>query len=178
MEKLLIIIDMQNDFIHGSLGSKEARDIIPKIVDKIKNWDGVIIATQDTHDEDYNATREGRKLPVKHCMKNSKGWRVAKDIYKLLLENDNAYLYEKHFFAEYEFVEAIEQWFGRKFDYVEFVGVCTDICVISNALLFQAFWEESELVVDAKCCAGTTPAMHKKALDVLKSCQIEVKNYD
>lgn len=180
--KILLVVDMQNDFVTGSLGTKEAQAIVPKIVDKINkgSYDKVWF-TKDTHHDDYLKTQEGKKLPIKHCIKGTEGHKI---IPELLFCFPSASTFEKETFGSIEV--------GGQLKYmtcphqqselstsdleIELIGVCTDICVISNALLLKAAFPEAKISVDASCCAGTTPENHQKALDVMKSCQIEVIN--
>lgn len=172
MRKLLIVIDMQNDFIDGALGTQEAVDIVPKVVDKIKNWDGEIITTQDTHYENYLETSEGKHLPVPHCIDGSEGHHINKDIFKALSASsqDRAYL-DKPTFGSTALPEIIR---GKRYDRIELIGVCTDICVVSNALILKANYPETEIFVDASCCAGTTKDNHAAAIQVMKMCQINI----
>lgn len=185
MVKVLCVIDVQNDFIDGSLGTREAQATLPNIAEKIKNWKGFTIATMDTHRGDYLSTHEGKKLPVVHCEYNTKGWEMPTSVEEALEES--AYLgrcckntfgsLNKHnspaFYAQ-DLVSKIEAIAGRKDLEIMLIGYCTDICVISNALIFRAYFPEATIKVDSTCCAGTTPQMHAKALDVMNSCQIEI----
>ena len=172
MKKLLIVVDMQNDFIDGALGTKEAVAIVPKVVEKIKNWDGDIIATRDTHTNDYMNTREGKYLPVPHCIKNTPGHEINEDVKDALMNSDaDVTVVEKNTFGCVGLPELV---FRGKYDYVELVGLCTDICVVSNAMLIKAELPEIDMVVDATCCAGVTPDTHNAALTTMKMCQIDV----
>jgi len=168
-ENLLIVVDMQNDFIDGSLGTKEAQAIVPKVVEKIKNWDGPIILTQDTHSEDYLNTREGRFLPVKHCIENTWGWELNQSIKDAIREKSNTSFIFKDTFG-------VDYWGIRLYGYdsITLIGLCTDICVISNAIGIKNEKPEVDIYVDSSCCAGVTPAKHEAALEVMRSCQIEV----
>ena len=176
--KILVVVDMQNDFVTGSLGTKEAEVIIPNVVKKIEEWDGYVFATQDTHDEDYLDTQEGEKLPVKHTIKGTEGWKIQKDVYEAL-ELDFVEIFEKKTFGSIdlalELVDCIDE---MEIDEVQLIGVCTDICIISNALVIKAFLPEVKVVVDAACCAGTTPESHKRALETMKVCQVDIINED
>ena len=193
--KLLVVVDMQNDFIDGSLGTKEAQEIVPKVVEKINNFDGIVVATKDTHHEDYLSTQEGEKLPVKHCIKGENGWRFNENIKTALLSSemfagyrklDNGiYLldvYCKETFGSLDLQCDCESEFGDdnrshpEDVEITLVGLCTDICVISNAMLLKAALPEAKIIVDASCCAGVTPESHKNALEAMKMCQIEVIN--
>lgn len=176
MKKLLVIVDVQNDFVDGALGTKEAQEMIPRLVEKIKNWDGDFLMTMDTHFADtYKYRREGRYLPVLHCVKFTDGWELNEEVDKAVMDVVNS-----HDDREYYFVEKTD--FGTDqistiiddhgYDCVEFVGLCTDICVVTNALIVRTFCPEIEIAVDASCCAGVTPEKHNAALDVMESCHI------
>ena len=163
---ILIIVDMQNDFIDGALGTKEAKAIVPDVVKKIKDFDGEIIYTRDTHEENYLDTQEGRNLPVAHCIKGTPGWELDK-----ALQGYEGKCFEKPTFGSKELAE----WAAsQEFESVELIGLCTDICVISNALLLKAYMPEMPVSVDASCCAGVTPASHNNALEAMKMCQIAI----
>lgn len=195
--KVLVIIDLQNDFITGSLGTPEAQAIVHKVCEKIVNWDGEIIFTQDTHDENYLGTQEGRKLPVKHCIKDTDGWKICDEVigalkyrrskrggfcvedYPEIPQKYYHKVYEKHTFASHglgAFLSYLNYSKGNHVDEVQIVGLCTDICVISNALLIKSYLPEVSIIVDASCCAGVTPESHKNALETMKMCQIEAVN--
>lgn len=167
--KALIVIDVQNDFVTGTLGTKEAVAVLPNIKRKIdayvKEGNGVIF-TRDTHGTDYLETNEGRNLPVPHCIKGSYGWQVAGEID--LPEREHI---DKTSFGYTEWAELLA---GRNYTGLELIGVCTDICVISNALILKAAFPEIDITVDAGCCAGVTPETHAAALTAMKSCQINV----
>lgn len=169
MGKVLIVIDMQNDFVDGSLGTKEAVQIVPAVTDKVKsaiaNNDGIIF-TKDTHYSDYLDTAEGKNLPVKHCIKGSKGWEIIPSL------NEYAHnIIEKNTFGSTSLPEIV-----KEYDEIELIGLCTDICVISNALLLKAYFPEKDICVDSSCCAGVTPESHNNALEAMKMCQIKI-NY-
>lgn len=172
MAKLLVVIDMQNDFIDGELGSPEAERILPNVCKKIEAWDGDIIVTMDKHDEGYDLTMEGASIP-QHCVYPNQGWDLHPKIVAAL-EASNQVFFRicKPTFGSVLLATAVQYW--NDYDYVEFVGVCTDICVVSNVLLVRAHVPEMRLAVDASCCAGTTPSAHNAALNVMKSCLIEV----
>lgn len=174
MKNILIVVDMQKDFVDGALGTKEAVAIVDKVVTKIKDFDGDIIATYDTHGENYMDTQEGKKLPVPHCIKQTEGWRLDKKIQAVLDEKGFTEVY-KPTFGSVDLVEII-----RKYDVantqIQLIGLCTDICVVSNALLLKASFPEMNISVDAACCAGVTPEKHLAALETMSSCQIEVLN--
>ena len=168
----LIVVDMKNDFIDGALGTKEAVAIVPAVIDKIKNFKGKVIATRDTHTEDYLNTQEGRNLPVKHCIEGSYGWEIQKDIAELISTEP----FNKPTFGSQELGEYLKKYDANaeKIDSITLIGLCTDICVISNAMLIKAFLPEVPVKVDAKCCAGVTPKAHERALGAMTSCQIEI----
>ena len=163
--KTLIVVDMQNDFIDGSLGTKEAQAIVPNVKKKIqeyKNRGDEIIFTRDTHQSDYLDTPEGKKLPVVHCIKGTKGWQIADG-----LEVEGCTYIDKPTFGW-------THWNERTCQEIEMVGLCTDICVVSNALILKATFPSVEITVDASCCAGVTPQTHLAALETMKMCQILV----
>ena len=174
---VLIVVDMQNDFVSGALGTPEAREIVPAVTRRVREGAGrgeEILFTRDTHGPDYLETQEGRKLPVPHCIRDTEGWEIIRE-----LQPDAAgrVVIDKPTFgssalglllAEYNRREAVER--------VSVIGLCTDICVISNALLVKAFLPEAEVTVDAACCAGVTPESHKTALAAMKTCQITVEH--
>ena len=167
MRKTLIVVDMQNDFIDGALGTKEAQDIVPNVAKKIKEYkeNGYnVIFTRDTHSTNYLETYEGKHLPVVHCVKNTVGWQISD---KLDFDIENDVLIDKPTFGWLN-------WKDFDFESVEICGLCTDICVISNALIIRASYPEIDITVDASCCAGVTPETHKAALETMKMCQIEV----
>lgn len=170
MKKFLIVVDMQKDFIDGALGSAEAQGIIPAAVKKIEDFDGTIIATLDTHFENYLETAEGKKLPVAHCIKGTDGWALDPHIVHAIEGRDH-YIIEKNTFGSKELPFLIEKLAAGDEVNIELIGLCTDICVISNALLLKAFFAESSVTVDPACCAGVTPALHDAAMAVLGSCQ-------
>lgn len=170
---VLVVVDMQNDFIDGALGTKEAVAIVPKVVDKIKNFDGTVLATRDTHQSDYLQTQEGRQLPVEHCIEGTQGWDIRPEIAELLVtEPVNKPTFGSvnlaHTVMELNRQEAIES--------ITLIGLCTDICVISNAMLLKAVLPEVPIIVDASCCAGVTPESHARALEAMKVCQMIIEN--
>ena len=174
MRKILIVVDMQNDFVNAALGSKEAEAIVDAVKEKIKSYPMEdVIFTMDTHDEHYMQTQEGRYLPIPHCIKKSEGWEIHPDIAKNIKE---AKIYEKPTFGSIKMAEDIRAISEGEEIELELIGLCTDICVISNALLLKAVMPEIKISVDAKCCAGVTPEKHLAALEVMKSCQIQVTN--
>ena len=170
--KTLIVIDMQNDFIDGSLGTKEAVSIVPnvkaKIEEYLKNGDEVIF-TRDTHHDDYMDTNEGKHLPVVHCIEESEGWEIRHELIDTVKKSGsgNVTIINKPSFG-------YTGWGDFDFEEIELVGLCTDICVVSNALILKALFPEIRICVDASCCAGVTPQSHKAALETMKMCQIEV----
>ena len=172
MRKILIVIDMQNDFIDAALGTKEAVSIVEAVKDKIRSYAPEnVIATMDTHGENYMETQEGKYLPVPHCIKGSEGWKIRSDIAALL---EGAKIYEKPTFGSTALAADLKELSGREEIELELVGLCTDICVASNALLLKAFMPEVKISVDAACCAGVTPEQHLAALETMRSCQIQV----
>lgn len=169
--EVLVVVDMQNDFIDGSLGTKEAVSIVPKVADKIKNFKGLVLATRDTHEENYLNTQEGTNLPVQHCIRDTRGWELNDEIASLIDGNP----IDKPTFGSVELEKrlvALNEQMGV--DKIIFVGLCTDICVISNAMLVKAFLPEVPIEVDASCCAGVTPESHERALRAMESCQITI----
>lgn len=181
--KILILIDCQNDFISGSLGSKEAQEVIPNIIKKIKDFKGdAVITTHDTHFDNYLNTREGKNLPIEHCIYGTDGWKLEPSIDKALSEKTELPKYGvlKETFGEYLDLpmKIAKICPDNKEDLdIELIGFCTDICVISNALILKSYkWETSNITVDASCCSGSTPEAHKAALLVMKNCQINIIN--
>ena len=177
MKKLLVVVDMQNDFITGALGTKEAENIVPKVADKILNWEGDIIFTRDTHNEDYLHTKEGLRLPKEHCIKETNGWEISDEIDEALISTfaDSILRVDKSTFGSTAIPELIRHC---NYDYIELVGLCTDVCVVSNALLLRANFPEMSIAVDASCCAGITPEGHEAALAVMNRCQIDIYESD
>ena len=174
MKKILIVIDMQNDFIDAALGTKEAVAVVEAVKQKIHSYPGKdVIATMDTHDENYMNTQEGALLPVPHCIKGTKGWEIRPDIAALLTE---AAVYEKPTFGCTRLAADLTKLSEKEDIELELVGLCTDICVVSNALLLKASMPEVKISVDASCCAGVTPEKHQAALETMRSCQIHVSN--
>ncbi len=165
MKKTLIVIDMQNDFINGALGTKEAEAIVENVKKKIAKYQAAgdkIIYTRDTHQSNYLETNEGKHLPVEHCIFGTEGWKIADG-----LEVPNATYINKTSFG-------YMNWKDFDLEEVELVGLCTDICVVSNALIIKATYPEIKVSVDARCCAGVTPESHQAALTTMKMCQVEV----
>lgn len=180
--KVLIVVDMQNDFIDGSLGSASAFAIVPKVMDKIKSFDGKVVFTRDTHGSDYLETNEGKNLPVPHCIFGTVGWELVDDIEQFLKEHDCEYdkylTFNKGTFGDISLADFVGFYSDNDGSMeIELVGLCTDICVVSNALILKAAFPEAEICVDASCCAGVTPEKHEAALKVMESCQIKIKNW-
>ena len=175
MKQFLIVVDMQKDFVDGALGSKEAAAMVPAAAEKIRSFDGEIFVTQDTHFENYLTTAEGRKLPVPHCVRGTGGWQLDGAI-AAALEGKRWTAVEKTTFGSLELPGLIAGAAGEEDFSIELIGLCTDICVVSNALLLKAHFPEQEILVDAACCAGVTPDTHNAALATMRSCQIRVKN--
>ena len=170
MDKYLIVVDMQKDFVDGALGTAEAVAIVPKVAEKLRTWTGRVIFTQDTHTADYLGTQEGRNLPVEHCIRGTEGWRIVPELRAFA---EKAEVFEKPSFGSLDLAQTLRD---RKDEIaeIELVGLCTDICVVSNALLIKANLPEAPLSVDSACCAGVTPEKHAAALETMRSCQIRV----
>ena len=174
MQEILVVVDMQNDFVTGPLGTPEARAILPKVAEKVQHFPGRVLFTRDTHPENYLDSREGKALPVPHCIRGTKGWEICPELEPLRKEEP----IDKPTFGSTglgEVLRAADRQ-GEKIGKITLVGVCTDICVISNALLLRAFLPEAEIAVDAACCAGVTPESHQTALQAMKACQITIEN--
>ena len=164
MHKLLVVIDMQNDFIDAALGTKEALAIVEPVKEKIRSYPKEdIIATMDT--------QEGKYLPVPHCIRGTEGWRIRADIAELLKD---AKIFEKPTFGSIELAEYLKSLSEAEDIELELIGLCTDICVVSNALLLKAAMPEVKITVDSSCCAGVTVEKHLAALDTMRSCQIQI----
>ena len=177
MSKVLVVIDMQNDFIDMALGSPEAQAIVPKVVNLIENWneEDKIVFTADTHQEDYLNTPEGLKLPVEHCIENSKGWQIHGDILNVDISCEATFI-RKPTFGSIDLIMFLQEEYDKNpLDFeVHFCGLCTDICVVSNVLMTKAFFPNIKIVLHADCCAGVTPEKHQAAIETMKSCQIDV----
>ncbi|MGI6501800.1 MAG: cysteine hydrolase family protein [Anaerostipes sp.] len=176
MKKILVVVDMQNDFIDGTLGTKEAQSIVPKVCDRIRSFSGEIYGTLDTHKEDYMETQEGKNLPVVHCIAGEEGWALNQEVMDAIFET-KAEVHEfcrKDTFGSKELARMLEEKYQGQDLEITFIGLCTDICVISNAMCLKAVLPEAKLIVDASCCAGVTPESHKNALEAMKVCQIQV----
>ncbi len=173
MKNILVVVDIQKDFVDGALGTKEAVGIIENAVSKIKDFDGDIYVTYDTHFENYMSTSEGAKLPVAHCIKGTNGWELDKNIANAL--KDKKFIpVEKLTFGSVELPKFIKENVGDEDFNITLIGLCTDICVVSNALILKANFPEKEITVDASCCAGVTVGSHNAALTTMKMCQINV----
>lgn len=173
MKNILVVVDIQNDFVDGALGTPEAVAIIDNAAKKIQNFDGDIFVTYDTHFENYMNTLEGKKLPVPHCIKGTDGWKLNSKIAEAL--NGKKYTeIEKLTFGSTDLPKAVKELIGDEQAQITLIGLCTDICVVSNALLLKANLLDSEIYVDASCCAGVTPDTHNAALDTMRCCQINV----
>lgn len=173
MRKILVVIDMQNDFVDGSLGTAEAEAIVENVKQKIRTYAPEdVFATMDTHGEDYMNTQEGENLPVMHCIKGTEGWEIRSDIAALM---PGARIYEKPTFGSTRLAADLADIAREEEIRIELIGLCTDICVVSNALLLKATMPEVEISVDASCCAGVTPEKHLAALETMRSCQIQVR---
>lgn len=174
--KILIVVDMQNDFIDMALGTKEAVAIVPNVVKKITegDWDKIYV-TYDTHGDDYMETSEGKNLPVPHCIKGSQGWKINKDVKRALKSVACSVVrVEKPTFGSLDLTMLLRQDYFKNDCNVELVGLCTDICVVSNALLLKANFPEMPIAVDSSCVAGVTPESNEAALTTMKMCQIQV----
>lgn len=178
MSKILVVVDMQNDFVTGSLRNEEAIKIVPNIVSKVhealESGNTPIIFTKDTHDVEYEGSEEGKNLPVVHCVKGTHGWYIVPELENYATVSQ---IIEKNSFGSINLINRLSALLSANSDveYIEFVGVCTDICVISNALLVKSYFPNIHLVCDSSCCAGVTPEKHEAALEVMRSCHVEVK---
>lgn len=172
MRKILVVVDMQKDFVDGALGSSEAVAIVDNVVKKINEFDGEIIVTYDTHQDNYMETREGKYLPVPHCIENTDGWKLFYKVESALIGRDHTRIYKPTFGSTtlVNFLDDVDE----KNTEVTIIGLCTDICVVSNAMLLKAFYPDMDITVDASCCAGVTPESHIAALTTMKMCQINV----
>ncbi len=166
--KFLVVVDMQVDFISGTLGSDEARAIVPHVVNKVKNFDGKVIFTRDTHRENYMETQEGRNLPIKHCIRDTVGWQICEEL-RPYAET----IVDKNTFGCIDLPGFLQSQ-NETIDEIELCGLCTDICVISNAMVLKAAMPEVKISVDASCCAGVTPESHQTALNAMRAVQIEI----
>ena len=171
MQKILVVVDMQNDFIDGALGTAEAVKIVPNVEAKIRNFEGTVFFTRDTHGDDYLNTQEGKNLPVPHCIKGTKGWEIRPELEALRTTE----AIDKVTFGSDALGEKLRKLNSENpIESITFVGLCTDICVISNVMLTKAFLPEVLLIVDSSCCAGVTVATHENALEAMKVCQVTI----
>jgi len=168
--KILVVVDMQRDFIDGALGTPEAVAIVPYVKEVIANFDGKVLFTRDTHFSNYIDTQEGKNLPVAHCIKGTPGWEIHPELEVLR----KTAAIDKLTYGSSELPQVLAR--EENIESITFIGLCTDICVISNAMVTKAFFPEIPLIVDAKACAGVTPESHKNALEAMKMCQIAVVN--
>ena len=172
--KYLIVVDMQNDFIDGALGTPEAQAIVDSVVRKVREFSGRVAFTLDTHQADYLNTQEGKNLPVEHCIEGTPGWQLAEALDAIRAERDLP-AYRKATFASVELAQDLARVNAREpIESIELVGLCTDICVVSNALMLKGFMPEVPISVDARCCAGVTPQAHEAALATMVSCQVDI----
>lgn len=173
MQDILIVVDMQNDFIDGALGTAEAVAIVPKVAEKVRDFKGTVIFTRDTHGENYMQTQEGRNLPVPHCIKGSRGWEVCPALEPLR----TGLTIDKPTFGSAELGKVLLELDAKEpVGSITLVGLCTDICVISNAMIAKAFLPEVPVTVDAACCAGVTPESHRNSLSAMRMCQVRIEN--
>lgn len=173
MKKVLVVVDMQNDFVDGALGTKEAQAIVPAVLAKIKEYAGeTVYATRDTHGENYMETSEGKHLPVPHCIKGTQGWEIRDDVAEAL-KSVGAEIIDKPTFGSTVLAEKMVALAKADELTIELIGLCTDICVASNALLLKANLPEAVIKIDPACCAGVTPESHDAALLTMKMCQID-----
>ena len=169
--KILVVVDMQNDFIDGALGSADAVSIVPAVAKRVEEFDGEVVYTRDTHFEDYLKTQEGKKLPIVHCVKDTFGWQISDKI----PQKENARFFDKETFGSLELVKYLgAENEKEKISEIELVGLCTDICVISNAFLIKAALPECEITVNGDLCRGVTPESHENALSAMAACQIKI----
>lgn len=167
---VLLVIDLQNDFVDGALGNKGNDKIVKPIESLVENFDGEVIFTRDTHDENYLESLEGSHLPVKHCIKNSKGWQIK-------IDTKNHKIIDKPSFGSYELVEYLKKLNEKeKIENIYMVGICTDICVLSNAILIKNALLNTEVIVIEDLCKATNEKNHKIALEAMKSCQVNIVN--
>jgi nicotinamidase-related amidase len=172
-KKLLVVVDMQNDFVTGVLGTKEAQAIVEPMAEYIKNFDGDVIFTQDTHHKNYLDTQEGKKLPVSHCIKGTEGWKIVPE-----LDSPFNLTIEKETFGSVRmcqnFLDSTIHYYQGNLSEVQFCGVCTGICVISNVLMLKAFCPEIPIKVIERLCACVTPETHKIAIEAMRTCQVDI----
>ena len=181
-KKILVIVDMQNDFVTGSLANKEAENVVPRIVEKLqkhgKEYSSILV-TLDTHNKNYLGTFEGKNLPVEHCVKGTEGHKIVQDIFDVLqqLKKDKVFvkMFQKGTFVSNKLATYLSVTTDNNCE-IEIIGVCTDICVVSNALSIRATLPSTVISVDASCCAGTSVKAHEAALKVMNSCQVKITN--
>lgn len=173
--KILVVVDMQNDFVSGALGTPEAERIVPNVVKRIDGWEGDICVTQDTHGADYLETQEGRLLPVPHCIEGSEGWLLAPAVENALAKKRGVHRFTKTTFGSQSLAAALAER-RDEIEEIVLIGLCTDICVLSNALVLKVFLPEVPVTVDAACCAGVTPQSHRNALNAMGGCQVKIVN--
>ena len=172
MGRYLVVVDMQNDFVTGVLGSEEAKKIVPYVALKVANFSGDVIFTRDSHDEDYLASEEAKRLPICHCVRGSEGWEVVPELLPYL---EGSAVIDKPSFGSLELADYLRKKHEESpIDEVEVIGVCTDICVVSNVILLKATLPEVRILVDAKGCAGTSTSNHEAALQVMRCCHVDV----
>lgn len=174
MNKFLVVVDMQKDFTYGVLRNEEAIAIIPRVEEKVKNFDGTVVFTYDTHFDNYMETQEGKNLPVPHCIEGTDGWKLVEPL-EAYKDANHCTFFKKVTFGSVDLAKFLAEENAKSpIDEIEFIGVCTDICVISNVMVVKASLPEVKLSVDASCCAGVTPESHQNALDAMKACQISI----
>ena len=177
--KVLVVIDMQHDFVDGVLGSPEARAIVPAVAEKVAEYaameESVILYTRDTHFDNYMETMEGKHLPVPHCIANTDGWQIVPEVFTEDSEVIDKYTFGCHNLPSEIYAACCVKYNKFDIESIEFCGVCTDICVVSNVLITKSTFRETSIIVDSKCCAGVTPEKHEAALETMRSCQIEVR---
>lgn len=179
--RFLVVIDMQKDFVDGALGTKEAQEIVPAVCEKIRGFDGEIITTRDTHETNYMETQEGKNLPVIHCVGGTHGWELDENVRVAILSRGVCAFNNmiKPTFGSVKLGEyLVKESDETNIEEIVLVGLCTDICVISNALLLKAFLPEVKITVDAACCAGVTPESHENALRAMRMCQVNIENWE
>ncbi|OON95198.1 MAG: hypothetical protein ATN36_08880 [Epulopiscium sp. Nele67-Bin005] len=185
MKKILVVVDMQNDFIDQVLGSPEAKNIVPNVIQRVKEYishGNAVFFTQDTHPDDYLESQEGKNLPVQHAIKGSSGWQLCSEIKELIplveAQSDHPVIIEKPGFGSLELIDEIKKVIiDEKDTQIEIIGLCTDICVMVNVMVLKTGFPETKLVVDANCCAGTSSEYHTSALQIMNVCQVEIKNF-
>lgn len=174
--KFLVVVDMQDDFVYGALKNQEAIKIVPSVVEKIKEYDGSVYLTRDTHKKNYMETQEGQLLPVPHCIAYSDGWEFIDQIEEMRYKSGFKVFQKDTFGCVNLAIELRAEHIKQSIEEIELIGVCTDVCVISNALLLKAYMPDVPIVIDASCCAGVTPESHRNAIVAMENCQIKVIN--